>query len=452
MWRDNNGDLWLFGGYGYGESAGLGQLNDLWKYSYTLGTWTWVGGSKVINQKGNFSNAAPVTPQSDDEPEAVLSPSTDTPNAQTNTPVNPPVFPSETDQILLGVLLSVGLGGVGLVVLIVMLKKRKKQKKQKQNATKQPSDYVNGTQEIRQSFVDHYANVNAPNSDDRYAAINGNQGAIDAVPLDTLVMNDANSRLIPHKAITLEKEIGVGSYGKVYLGKLRTTKVAVKVANTKISQEDFVKEASFQLAIHPHPNIVQLLGISVDGPQPLVVLEYCNEGSLDKLLFETDKLSTPTEQIALAEAIARGLDHLHQNNIVHRDLAVRNVLLHHGEPKISDFGMSRKLKEASQVGKTAANIGPIRWMAPEALGKQLYSTKSDVWTFGLVLYEIVARQEPHASDDLFNVGLKIRDEGYTPEVPKTCPPVLHQIMQMCWKVDPEQRPEMSTICELLDQK
>jgi hypothetical protein len=214
MWRDNNGDLWLFGGYGYGESAGLGHLNDLWKYSYTLGTWTWVGGSKVINQKGNFSNAAPVTPQSDDEPEAVLSPSTDTPNAQTNTPVNPPVFPSETDQILLGVLLSVGLGGVGLVVLIVMLKKRKKQKKQKQNATKQPSDYVNGTQEIRQSFVDHYANVNAPNSDDRYAAINGNQGAIDAVPLDTLVMNDANSRLIPHKAITLEKEIGVGSYGK----------------------------------------------------------------------------------------------------------------------------------------------------------------------------------------------------------------------------------------------
>lgn len=235
------------------------------------------------------------------------------------------------------------------------------------------------------------------------------------------------------------------------MGKLRTTKVAVKVANTNIPQEEFIREANFQLAIPPHPNIVQLLGISVDGPQPLVVLEYCNEGSLDKLLFETAQLKTPAEQIALAEAIARGLDHLHQNNIVHRDLAVRNVLLHHGEPKISDFGMSRKLKEVSQVGKTATNIGPIRWMAPESLGKQLYSTKSDVWTFGLVLWEIVARQEPHANDDLFTVGVQIRDEGYTPAVPESCPPVLQQIMQMCWKKEPDQRPEMSTICELLDK-
>lgn len=231
----------------------------------------------------------------------------------------------------------------------------------------------------------------------------------------------------------------------MYIGKLRTTQIAVKVANTNMPQDEFIREANFQLAIPPHPNIVQLLGISIDGPQPLVVLEYCNEGSLDKVLFDSDRLNTPTEQIALAEAIARGLDHLHQNNIVHRDLAVRNILLHHGEPKISDFGMSRKLKEASQVGKTANNIGPIRWMAPEALSQQLYSTKSDVWTFGILLYEIVARQEPHVDDDLLTVGVKVRDEGYTPAIPENCPAVLRDIMQMCWKRDPQQRPVSSSI-------
>ncbi len=214
----------------------------------------------------------------------------------------------------------------------------------------------------------------------------------------------------------------------VYLGKLRTTKVAIKVANTKMSQDEFIREANFQLAIPPHPNIVQLLGISIDGPQPLVVLEYCNEGSLDKVLFEGDRLRTPAEQIALAEAIARGIDHLHQNNIVHRDLAVRNILLHKGEPKISDFGMSRKLKEVSQVGKTAATIGPLRWMAPEALGKQLYSTKSDVWSFGMILFEVVAHEEPHEHDNLISVAISIRDEGFAPSIPDT---VLQYFVKRC---------------------
>ncbi len=93
----------------------------------------------------------------------------------------------------------------------------------------------------------------------------------------------------------------------VYLGKLITTKVAfVKVANTDISQEEFIREANIQLPI-PHPNIVQSLGISVNGPQPLMVLEYCNKGSLDRILFETDGMKLPAEQIALAEGIARGL-------------------------------------------------------------------------------------------------------------------------------------------------
>ncbi len=226
----------------------------------------------------------------------------------------------------------------------------------------------------------------------------------------------------------------------MYLGKWQATKVAVKVGNAAISTEEFLREAEFQMNIPPHPNIVQLLGISTDGPYPLVILEYCNNGSLDNLLFDTNQKIPMTQQIHIATGIAKGLYHLHTNNIVHRDLAARNILMHNGEPKISDFGMSRALKEATQAGKTTSNIGPIRWMAPESIANQTYSFKSDVWMFGIILYEITARQEPHIGEDILNTGIKIRDSGLPPTIPEDCPPLLREIMQMCWNTDPNARP------------
>ncbi len=226
----------------------------------------------------------------------------------------------------------------------------------------------------------------------------------------------------------------------MFIGKWQSTKVAVKVGNAAISTEAMLKEAELQLSIPPHPNIVQLLGVSTDGPHPLVVLEFCNEGSLDTLLFDRDEKLLIAKQLSIASSIAKGLNHLHSNNIAHRDLAARNVLMHNGEAKISDFGLSRALKEEAQDGKTASNVGPIRWMAPESIANQTYSAKSDVWMYGIVLYEMVARQEPHIGEDMFNVAIKIRDAGHTPPIPDDCPPVLKEIMEMCWKVNPEARP------------
>jgi len=152
-----------------------------------------------------------------------------------------------------------------------------------------------------------------------------------------------------------------------------------------------------------------------------------------------EKLSTQ-KQLTIANAIAKGLNHLHENNIVHRDLAARNILIHNGEAKISDFGLSRALKEESQVGKTTSTIGPIRWMAPESVSNQIYSTKSDVWMFGIILYEITARQEPHIGEDILNVAIKIRDSGLTPTITNDCPLALREIMEMCWQMEPKIRP------------
>jgi serine/threonine protein kinase len=136
--------------------------------------------------------------------------------------------------------------------------------------------------------------------------------------------------------------------------------------------------------ITPHPNLVQTFGVSLDGPNPCIVLEYCGGGSLDQL-FTTEKGLTNEKKLEYALKIGFGLGHLHSRSIVHRDLAARNILLtNDGQPKISDFGMSRIVQEEAAKGKTKTNFGPIRWMAPENLKDKTYSLKSDVWSFGII--------------------------------------------------------------------
>jgi len=112
--------------------------------------------------------------------------------------------------------------------------------------------------------------------------------------------------------------------------------------------------------------------------------------------------------------------------------------------------MSRLLQQ-SVLGKTLNPIGPIRWMAPESIEQQVYSKKSDVWMFGVLVYEIVAQREPHTDKDPKQILILIRDQGLTPTIPNNCPQKLHELMQMCWKKQPEQRPNFETICVMLQQ-
>jgi len=192
-----------------------------------------------------------------------------------------------------------------------------------------------------------------------------------------------------------------------------------------------------------------VFGVSLDGPQPVIVMEYCAGGSLDRILFDSNLKLSDEHKIRLVRGIAAGMLHLHEHNIVHRDLAARNILLTgSGDPKISDFGMSRILQKEEE-GKTKKNLGPIRWMAPESLSQGTYSKKSDVWSFGIVVYEIVARREPHTEVNPLEVGLLIRDQHLTPKIPINCPPILRTLMQLCWQADPNQRPSFTEICRWL---
>ena len=127
--------------------------------------------------------------------------------------------------------------------------------------------------------------------------------------------------------------------------------------------------------LRPHPNVVQMLGVSSDGPYPVMILEYCDGGSLDSKLFDMSKVWTVADQLRTVTGIAKGLYHLHKNQIIHRDISARNILMNFNQPKISDFGMSRFVADTKKGSTTKSNIGPIRWMAPESLKNQSYSTK-----------------------------------------------------------------------------
>jgi serine/threonine protein kinase len=206
--------------------------------------------------------------------------------------------------------------------------------------------------------------------------------------------------------------------------------------------------------VPPHRNVVQILGVSIDGPEPIIVLEYCAGGSLDILLYRNKNIPISNKRkIDLVRGIASGMLHLHTHNIVHRDLAARNILLtqenENGEPKISDFGMSRIL-EKKDSGQTTSSVGPVCWMAPESVANGIYSKKSDVWSFGIVVYEIVARREPHYNMDLVTVAIEIKENGLTPKIPHDCPSTLRELMEMCWQKDPNQRPTFETICKMLE--
>jgi hypothetical protein len=319
---------------------------------------------------------------------------------------------------IVGALLVAG----GIVVVVILLRKKRKNKKlQKESNSKEMSQ----PEAIRRREKE-------------------------------TITQSANSLLKRSQSITftdlvVEKKIGTGSYGKVCLGKWNAAPVALKFCRKKGNVEDFMREIRLMIELPPHPNVVQWFGVSLDGPQPIIVLEYCAGGSLDQLLFQTNVILSDEQKIRLVRGIAAGMLHLHKHNIVHRDLAARNILLTaSGVPKISDFGMSRIL-EKDDEGKTNSTIGPACWMAPESLAHRNYSKKSDVWTFGIVIYEIVAQCEPHKDQNLFEVVTRIRDEGLTPTIPTNCPPKLRELMQMCWKMQPEQRPNFEAICALLEQ-
>ncbi|PRP82071.1 putative leucine-rich repeat receptor-like protein kinase [Planoprotostelium fungivorum] len=270
----------------------------------------------------------------------------------------------------------------------------------------------------------------------------------------TQINNNATLKsVIPFSELEEQVMIGSGAYGVVYKASWRSNTVAVKQVRSEHINTDqmqsFLDEATLVQSMRPHPNVVLFMGYTFP-PDPLsIVTEFCEGGCLLDYLSTHGDDVTQEKKDGIILGIAKGVLHLHQEKIIHRDLAARNILLSkHLEAKVSDFGMSRQVQTKDSASTTASNIGPVKWMSPEAITKREYSPKSDAFSFGVVIWEILTCKEPWADVPMVEVAINvIGDQRLT--IPADTTPTLQAIMKGVWMASPDDRPDFFQICNWL---
>jgi hypothetical protein len=270
---------------------------------------------------------------------------------------------------------------------------------------------------------------------------------------------------IPFQEVALGPELGRGAYGVVFRGKWRLQDVAVKqVLNhgqplSEKQLREFRDEAALMMNMRPHRNVVQLLGVCTNPAHPIMcITEFLDGGSLESKLHDPKVFLNWQQITTIAQGIAAGMYHLHCENILHRDLAARNVLLRGDmEPKIADFGLSKQVDISAPHAnptKSTQEIdffrGPYKWMAPESLAHNQFSIKSDVWSYGVTLWEILTRtSNPFPELDIYQAAERVK-AGLHLQPPPNAPPKYAALMLECFKFDPNARPDFAQLSHMLD--
>ncbi|CAL4102300.1 unnamed protein product, partial [Meganyctiphanes norvegica] len=242
---------------------------------------------------------------------------------------------------------------------------------------------------------------------------------------------------IDKRDLQLSESIGKGEFGDVLLGNLLGQKVAVKrLKDNCRAAQGLLEEASLMTSLK-HENLVNLLGLVFEESAILLVTEFMSKGSLVDYLRSRGRLHvTKRDQINFACDTAAGMAYLESHKVVHRDLAARNVLISEANSaKVCDFGLAHEENLKMDGGKF-----PIKWTSPEALRHSKFSSKSDMWSFGILLWEIYSfGRVPYPRIPLADV-MKHVEKGYRMEAPDCCPPEVYQLMKEAWDPEPVSRP------------
>eukprot|EP01006_Ploeotia_vitrea_P022552 TRINITY_DN54962_c0_g1_i1.p1 TRINITY_DN54962_c0_g1~~TRINITY_DN54962_c0_g1_i1.p1 ORF type:complete len:777 (+),score=416.56 TRINITY_DN54962_c0_g1_i1:39-2333(+) len=257
---------------------------------------------------------------------------------------------------------------------------------------------------------------------------------------------------IPFNELDFGKRVGKGSQGEVYRAMWQGTRVAVKKVDTRDVPDDVIEEFCQEAIIMRrlrHPNLTLFMGVSMAHPHLCIVTEYVDRGSLFDLLRDETSPLTWTRSLQIAMDIAQAMNYLHKYDppILHRDLKSLNILIDgNWRAKVADFGMTRFQDEG-----TMTQCGSPLWMAPEMIRNDPYDEKADVYSFGIVLWELYTRRIPYRRRQLNPsiLVVKVVREDLRPHIPSQCPASYKMLMQMCWDPKPTKRPSFRQVIRIL---
>ncbi|XP_006792040.1 ephrin type-B receptor 3-like isoform X1 [Neolamprologus brichardi] len=300
------------------------------------------------------------------------------------------------------------------------------------------------------------------------------------VYIDPFTYEDPNEAVrefakeIDVSCVKIEEVIGAGEFGEVCRGRLklpgrREIIVAIKtlkVGYTDRQRRDFLSEASI-MGQFDHPNIIRLEGVVTKSRPVMIVTEFMENGALDSFLRLNDGQFTVIQLVGMLRGIAAGMKYLSDMNYVHRDLAARNILVNSNLVcKVSDFGLSRFLEDDPTDPTYTSSLYfmltysfaypqggkiPIRWTAPEAIAYRKFTSASDVWSYGIVMWEVMSYGERPYWDMSNQDVINAVEQDYRLPPPMDCPTALHQLMLDCWVKERNLRPKFTQIVATLDK-
>ncbi|ELU06579.1 hypothetical protein CAPTEDRAFT_45220, partial [Capitella teleta] len=275
---------------------------------------------------------------------------------------------------------------------------------------------------------------------------------------------------VSREAIVIIGRLGEGSFGEVLKaecydlhGSQGVHTVAVKKLKEHCPREEveaFYRELQMMKSLPLHPNVIQLCGCCTSQEPAFIIMEFVSNGNLQQYLRDrrsygngrqwTAATLTTRDLTAFAVHVASGMDFVSSQGLLHRDLAARNVLVSDELVcKVSDFGLSRDVINCREYESKTKRCLPLRWMSPESLFDNIYSTKSDVWSFGVLLWEIVTLGSSPYPGMTGRDVMEMIDQGYRMDRPRHCPKPLYDVMRDCWSAEPNARPSFKALTDRL---
>jgi len=246
-------------------------------------------------------------------------------------------------------------------------------------------------------------------------------------------------------------KIAGGAYSNLYKGQYYGQDVAVKIIKDEKERfcryDEFMRELNIMRKVR-HKNVVQFIGACTAKPNLCILFEYMSLGSVHDYLRKTGALCL-SEVLRISIDVCRGMDYLHKIGLIHRDLKTGNLLCDENKVvKVADFGVARVVAEN---GDMTAETGTYRWMAPEVIEHKPYNQKADVFSFGVILWELLTGMVPYSDLTPLQAAVGVVQTGLRPQIPQHCPVQLVNIMGACWRQTANDRPSFSELLAQLQE-